>query len=541
MPGKKVNLDAMILRADLDMTTQGAIQGPQKAGILVQELAFGRTHHGLLRKPDFQRETDDWDVDNVVTLIKSFRDGMLIPSLILWRSEAGYYFVIDGAHRLSAFIAWVNDDYGDRGHSRQFFGDKITKAQVDAARECRSRIDDEVGTYTDISTPFAHSNPAPERIRWSSNINTLIEAQWVTGTSEAAEKSFLAINQRAVEIEDTEKYMISARKKPNVIAARAVVRSATGFEYWSKFSDEKQDRIKKLSREIYDIVFEPENADISRSIEMPAAGKPYSANSLRITLDLVQFANSFRQKIEDGEEKGLADDGDGSGTVLFLERAHGVLKYMSGRQASSLGLHPAVYFWNSTGRHSPAAFLSVINFLKELIEQKRLNTFCYHRACLEEFLVSESSLIKHVLGSYGGWRKSVPAIHYMYNLILKSLESSMKFEDIRLEMINDTRFTGLKRAVELEQSANRRISRESASVATRNHLLKSALRCPHCHARLPSNSFSKDHDTRVEDGGRGNPENILLTHPYCNTGFKEHLRRVGGSFPPRPPFLNGDD
>ena len=79
---KRLNLDALIRREDLDISTTGHGNIGQ-GGIPVSELAENRLHYGLLRKPAFQRVTNDWDIENVVTLIKSFRNGQLIPALIL--------------------------------------------------------------------------------------------------------------------------------------------------------------------------------------------------------------------------------------------------------------------------------------------------------------------------------------------------------------------------------------------------------------------------------------------------------------------------
>jgi len=45
------------------------------------------------------------------------------------RRDAALYSTIDGAHRLSALIAWVNDDYGAGAISQRFFGDNISVAQ----------------------------------------------------------------------------------------------------------------------------------------------------------------------------------------------------------------------------------------------------------------------------------------------------------------------------------------------------------------------------------------------------------------------------
>ena len=51
--------------------------------------------------------------------IKTFIEGDLIPAIILWRSPGGT-FIIDGAHRLSALIAWVDNDFGDGTVSTEF-------------------------------------------------------------------------------------------------------------------------------------------------------------------------------------------------------------------------------------------------------------------------------------------------------------------------------------------------------------------------------------------------------------------------------------
>ena len=51
-----------------------------------------------LRKPDFQRETSEWEPKRVVGLIRTFLEDDLIPAVILWRNK-DIYFVIDGSHR----------------------------------------------------------------------------------------------------------------------------------------------------------------------------------------------------------------------------------------------------------------------------------------------------------------------------------------------------------------------------------------------------------------------------------------------------------
>ncbi len=50
--------------------------------------------------------------------------------------------------------------------------------------------------------------------------------------------------------------------------------------------------------------------------------------------------------------------------------------------------------------------------------------------------------------------------------------------------------------------------------------LKSAPKCRICNGFIHVNSITIDHVQRKEDGGLGNSENGQLSHPYCNTTYK---------------------
>ena len=127
-----VNLDALILREDFEVEASKPPASSQLApGLKVNELEESSMTYLAVRKPDFQRETADWQPEMVVDLVTSFLDGDLIPSVILWRSpSSGSIFVIDGAHRLSALIAWVQNDYGDGRRSMEFFENIIPPEQA---------------------------------------------------------------------------------------------------------------------------------------------------------------------------------------------------------------------------------------------------------------------------------------------------------------------------------------------------------------------------------------------------------------------------
>lgn len=50
--------------------------------------------------------------------------------------------------------------------------------------------------------------------------------------------------------------------------------------------------------------------------------------------------------------------------------------------------------------------------------------------------------------------------------------------------------------------------------------LPNAPRCKICNGFIHTNSISIDHKQRKQDGGLANIDNGQLTHPYCNTGYK---------------------
>ncbi|HEY0863976.1 MAG TPA: DUF262 domain-containing protein, partial [Lacunisphaera sp.] len=147
MPKNVVNLDALLKREDFNVLSdksKGSVRAGPGTNFNLSNLEAQQVVFQILRKPDFQRETANWNPEAIAELVKNFLDGELIPAIIMWKSEKGNIFVIDGAHRLSALIAWVHDDYGDNQLSTPFFGGDIPREQKKAAEETRALIKDTV-------------------------------------------------------------------------------------------------------------------------------------------------------------------------------------------------------------------------------------------------------------------------------------------------------------------------------------------------------------------------------------------------------------
>lgn len=183
----QINLDALIPREDFEVEDKSSPSSPTTT-LQIRNLEANDFFYSVIRKPDFQRETSDWSPPKICGFIQSFLDGDLIPALILWQA-GNYTFVIDGAHRLSALIAWVHDDYGDGATSKKFFDGIIPEEQIAAADYTRKLIKKQIGSYSDHQFAVAHPEKSkPEVVERAKRLGRLaIQLQWVQGDATKAE------------------------------------------------------------------------------------------------------------------------------------------------------------------------------------------------------------------------------------------------------------------------------------------------------------------------------------------------------------------
>src|ERR1039458_2118367 len=291
----RVNLDALVRREDFDETVAQPPpqQGKRKESLSVTDLQKGQFFFGALRKPDFQRETNDWDTARIIDLIKSFLDKDLIPAIILWQNSYNLVFVIDGSHRLSALAAWINDDYGDGDISKQLYEGKIPDEQIEIGDKIRALIKKTIGSYSDHKLAVEHPEKVtPEIVARSRILGTVsLPVQWVEGDSKNAENSFRKINEQRVPINSTEKKILNARRKPIGFASRAIIRGGQGHNYWVEFDAAVQKSLKDQARQVHELLFLPKLKNPIKTLELPLAGQVFSAQSLPIVWDFIRIVN----------------------------------------------------------------------------------------------------------------------------------------------------------------------------------------------------------------------------------------------------------
>ncbi|CAA0105491.1 HNH endonuclease family protein [Zhongshania aliphaticivorans] len=514
---KNIVLDALIPREDFEVDDDASGTTRNVATIGARDLEYDSFFFSALRKPDFQRETNEWDEKRIVSLIESFISGDLIPAVILWRSAASYTFVIDGAHRLSALAAWINNDFGDGDISKGFYDGVIPEEQIETAENTRKSVRKQIGLYSDYKLALR----SPEKVEShivdkAKSLGALpIQVQWVEGDAKKAESSFFKINQQAASIDKTELKLLKSRRKPSGIATRAILRSGKGHKYWSSYGKEVQSKIQDLAEEINEIIFQPSLKNPVKTLDLPMGGKNFSAQGQSLILELVNKTNGIDKNSDD------SDDTDGQNTIKYLNKCLKVVRRLNSVHPSSLGLHPAVYFYSKDGRHKPASFWAAIDFIQELDKQNKYSWFTDVRSKFEDFLLSYDYIIQQLVRKYRSATAAYPYITKLYFIVVALLRSDCSVDDLPKKIKEDKDFSFITlNNVDGDEVTSKDFSRERKSEVFIREAIDSAVKCAICGGLLHKNSITVDHAHRKEDGGLGSVDNGQLAHPYCNSTYK---------------------
>lgn len=514
----RVVLDAMIRRADFAQQSESStIELGDK--LMMEQIAGKSPMMKLLRKPDFQRETNQWTPSQVASLIKSFATGELIPALILWKSDS-FVFVIDGAHRLSALKAWAENDFGAGNESFAYFDGNIPEDQKKRAKQTQRLVEREVGRYSDL---MSLSGDALEKDTNQTKLASTVfsrslHVQWIQGSQEVAETSFFKINSQGTPLDPVEELLLKHRNTAYAIGARSIVRSGTGHKYWARFGRENQDKIKEESKAINELLFQPDVNEPIKTLDLPLGGTSSPIDALKMLVDIfaiVEGKTDPNKAIRD-----LENDEHGNQTIDALRKTKKVVNRLTGNQASSLGLHPAVYFYTEQGKHSRFLFLGIIKTISDHVRnnnKKWFEDFTHSRRKIEDLMVARKSLINQGLANVSS-KQRIQRVANLLNVLVAAFKDRESVED--REILTALGLEGNAGNLQIID-APRGFSDNVKSATFLKDAVEAAMRCKICSGLLNvSKSVSYDHKEPARDGGLGTKNNAQLVHPFCNSGIK---------------------
>jgi len=423
---------------------------------------------------------------------------------------------LDGGHRLSALRSWIEDDYGDKTVSSDFYvGQALSDEQKRIALKTRKLVEDKIGRYSDlvklVDSPSADIKSKRSKVLFK---RTLI-LQWVHGSPDVAESSFYKINSQGTPLDDVERMLIENRKKPIAIAARMTLRAGSGHKYWSAFTSETAlAKCLDVSKSLHDLLFEPESDEPLKTVDVPTAGSVSPVDALSLLVDFLTIAgNRLQPQKSIGQYE---DDSTGEKTLDVLGNALEVLSRITGHYAGSLGLHTAVYFYNDKGKHSKFLFLGIVALITDKIRTNDtyfFKKFTKTRVVLERFLIENKSLLGIILQNLGK-NQRIPKMRDMFDYLVSE---GMTGNGLDVEKVIGQ--LGLKgrildvRSVQTSPS----ITDETKDTLMIRNAIRSAQPCPICGGLLEVNkSVSYEHSQDRKFGGTGDIENIQHAHFYCN-------------------------
>lgn len=310
---------------------------------------------------------------------------------------------------------------------------------------------------------------------------------------------------------------MKTRNRPNSIAARAVIRSGKGHKYWSSFDKDIQNKIQDLAQEIHTLLFKPSLKTPIKTLSIPIAGKLNTAQTLPLVLEFINISN--------GNIKDLKNDLSGSETVKMLKNSLKVLHVINSSHPSSLGLHPAIYFYAIDGRHKIASFFSFLKFSMELEKRKKKNLFIKNRAEFEKFITYHDSVIQEINRKYRSAINSYKHISDFLMTLLDLLDRYNVLEKAISEFKTDPKLKAKYSYLtfsnqDFTETSSKEFNSSRKSAVFLKDAIENSQRCAICNGLIHQNSISIDHIERKEDGGLGTISNGQLSHPYCNTSYK---------------------
>lgn len=507
-PDKAVNLDALLKRDDFfEETDEQAESNELRITDLEPGITFNR-----LRKPDFQRETANWEPEQVVDLIDTFCAGDIIPAIILWESGSRI-FVVDGAHRLSALIGWIHSDFGAGGLSQKLYGPRISAHQRRMHDVTMALLKKGVGCWDDYKIA---------RPSWS--LKTL-QVQWIKGrTAEQAARAFVRINQGGTDIDPLEVRILAAAQSALSVATRTIVRGGTGHPYWQHFtSAQAKQEVPVLGSDVHKLMYEPALQLPIKTVELPLAGAEHGPHALRLAFDLVAISNSL--PIPDSTrarppKEILPTDTAGDQTFNYLKRTKKVVGLVLSTEPHSFGLHPALWFYNGNGAFQPAALLNVITWLLDLEKRGKTHAFRRLRGRFEDLILDHPTLIKpatNKLGTGSRTRKRmVGVLDRMLELLSEHADNDAVWSHLSVE------YKALRRDEEEQvEAATRGTMGGAFSLSVKNAAtladLRSVPRCKLCGGLKHPNAIVLDHTLKKSEGGLSSVHNSRWVHPICNS------------------------
>jgi hypothetical protein len=574
----KVYLDHHIKRDNLlyKRATHTGEAGAPESYITIRDLVPPDSLALLLRKPDFQRATWAWTPEDCVDLLESVLKEQVVPSVIMWLSPEAFQYVLDGGHRISVLIAWVEDDWGDKRGVGAYKDEILETKAVVAARQVRDLLKRRgIGSFKEYRAAarryqeLRNQGKSPEQNmdaqslayakivrRWKS-VRMGFPVQWVKGDYANAEKSFLKINKSGRQLTEWETKLVENRTSSFARAVMSIAQFSNPEHCWPASDDPVVDQdidlqqkvpdILKRVVELHDLLFTPIYKVPIDDARQPLFATPYTQpeKKAKYLAELLTITEGKRGQ-EPETEALITKDKEKPPEVIIenglrlVNNAYDVLSNIYGHSPRSLGLMPLVYFYNAQGVYVRSLLYGMLYWLNsgsqnsEVQDRKKL--FTIHRKAFEQVILdNKEAIISRITRRIGSGSEVTYATARYYEglLILLIQHSNVIDSDVfRTDHLNLIETLGSGKVVTSEEVGESKSRVYKGKIKTGVHVrdfLKVFQPCGICGGLYYPGLFTQvDHIEPYADGGPTSIDNGRNTHPFCNNNRKELEKLMKG-------------
>ena len=512
-----------------------------------------------LRKPDFQRATAAWTPDDCVSLLDSVINEQVIPSIIMWSSpENGYDYVLDGAHRISVVMAWLNDDWGANIPSERFRDEEQEQKVKQAAERIRDLVKIKIGSINDyreadeeFNRIVAEGKVAPKaaldkvkfnRARFYQRLmkgSIVFYILWVPGDYEKAEQSFVKINKSGRDLSDWEITLIENRHSSLARTIMSIANIKSVDHYWhDKDIDElKQEETKSKVNDIitgihqlHNILLKPPYETPIRRLQQPllvasdAELKPYYLAELFTIVEGGKGQKTETKKLIERDKDNPAEEIIDNGRTLVRDTLD-ALSHLIGSSPKSLAVIPVLYFYNESGRYVRSLLYGWLYWLfsgseADILSRKRV--FSIHRTTFEQVLLgNKEDIVTGITRKTGSGPEvtNQTAQYYqgLLELLVENKDDTYSDAFSKGYALLTQRLTNKSSKVKFSRGVSRTFTSSQKSTIVLTNFFSNPNLCGVCGGMLdPSADLQHDHILEFSKGGRTVSGNQRLTHPFCN-------------------------
>jgi hypothetical protein len=527
-----------------------------------------------LRKPDFQRETNYWTPEQCAVFIESVARGDLIPGIIAWRNiEAGRIYIIDGAHRLSVVRAWMLDDWGDK--SIEYYNEADQAEIEEAANEVRELVAARVGSYAELAAVYARATaqlrPQTSRKRVEMGKSPLTESegqqfetyneiltgrtlstQWVEGSYEEAQRSFININTGGARISPFELMLHTHRHGPYARVVASIINAGRTGHFWPEKSltsvlEEKVRTFADYANAIHDILFRPPFDDEIKNLNQPLiVTKP--GFRYEHVLDLVALLAEGLFLDNDTERNtclAILSDSDSQPVIMRAEQIFEIvldrLSQLVGENANpkTMSIVPLVYTYSHQGIYSRNLFYAILYWLftgdDDTVRKKKIALSAV-RGAFEAIMMDYKAQMTGIASKKGAGFKSTKDIAGVIDHIIRLLIDNMGANSAQLRELVAVKI-GFE-PVAPHSHSGRTASRSQKNQVNIESILGGSVRCHICGGILDL-ARAKQYDHYFEPFAKvraTSTDNIKPAHPFCNHA-KDAIEEVRKGKPVHLPDL----